>query len=54
MEALTATKLSEGKFQIVRGAEVLGSVDIPESRVSDRRSPMAPIDRGHESDPSPG
>jgi hypothetical protein len=30
MEALTATKLSEGKFQIVRGAEVLGSVDIAE------------------------
>jgi len=30
MEALTATKLTEGKFQIVRGAEVLGSVDIAE------------------------
>ena len=30
MEALTVTKLTEGKFQIVRGAEVLGSVDIAE------------------------
>lgn len=28
MEPLTATKLSEGKFQIVRGAEVLGAVEI--------------------------
>ena len=52
MEALTATKLSEGKFQIERGTEVLGSVEIPESRVSDRRSPMDSIGV-HKSDPSP-
>jgi len=41
MEALTATKLSEGKFQIVRGTEVLGSVEIPESRVPSPESQFA-------------